>query len=200
MVRGRWDGSLQTTYSPMSGSRDSHILLPPDDHGIAAVAAIGPNGAMQVGPFVMHAIGLFPNEITARTPPYFDIGVYGAGRSEAGLTWVLGGANGDMSLAAHDGTSGAVLSKQAVRLVGYRDPPLWAAVPMVFRKENVHLGWGKQLVCVFSDGRLVDTEMPAPIRSLSASPPFTATRIIATFDEGWALLRDGGHPGKPGRD
>ncbi len=194
LVRGRWDGRQQSVWADRKhADRWGYALLPPGPAGRTIVLA--PLGISEpfepVGPLTLPRTDVFDEEVTTATPPFVGPGTYGLCMADNGTLWtwtfrLLEGA----LLSAH-ANDGAIQSTHSLDDHGVGSAP----VPMAVRRGEVFAARFYQLLR-WSPGQgerpaAFAVQLPAHVRSMAASPPQTAVRMLVTFDEGAALVRDG---------
>jgi len=208
VARAKFDGWMQTAVSPLPVSGDPRFLmLPPASNGQAVLASMDNDGATSLGRFSVSRVHTFDDEIVLDMPPFFSRQTWSACHEETHSLWVLQSSgraelilqcmNAAGVVSQVTSTPGGVTGTVQLATRGLTYPPLEAPpdlpVPMVARSGHVYVGLGSTLLISQPGGGQRHIEMPHPIRSLVASPPFTVVRIIATLDEGAVVVTpDGG--------
>jgi hypothetical protein len=208
VTRAKFDGWMQTASAPLPVRGEPRfLLLPPGANGEAILACMSPGGPHSLGRFTVSRVHTFDDEIVLDMPP-FSQRTWSACHEETQNLWVLqhsaqaglvlqcltAAASGKTILEGSERSVGIAATQLATRYVTLppEETPLEQPVPMVARSGHVYVALGPTLVISLPGGGQRHIEMPHRIRSLVASPPFTVVRVIATLDEGAAVVMQDG--------
>ncbi len=202
VVRANFEGVQQrcdprATFPPDLAT--CRLLADPQERQPLLVCS---RGRIFVDPPRLPATNVFQQSLPVEQPTWILPGFRSAARASDRSTWVLErlASSGRLTLYAFDANSRIVSTRhlhvdQIPRPSAYEEFPVdWPFplpdVPMEVRNGRVYLAAGDHLVTVRPDRGIVPTEMPATILSLTASAPFSRTRLAATFAVGGAVFWD----------
>ncbi len=187
LVRGAWDGSTQAVGAIRDTTADeSYAMFEPDLNRRIVLAAFSAKGRNLIGTVTLPAMIPMGGELIASTPACINYNSLSACRDEYGTLWTFGT---ETELECHS-SDGILLSTHAVEWPGLNTrgkQPLMAA-----RRGHVYLAAGTTLHRWTGGRSAARTDLPGVVRTLVPSPSHTAVRMLLTFEQGAALVRDGG--------
>jgi hypothetical protein len=188
LARRSWDkGTVtQQTIQFFRSNPYPLLLIPPGSKAPALLTEISARSVSSLPTFNLGRTALFEDDLLVVTPPYMTGALLGACRDENDNVWILKGTGpGDVALVAH-GDGGKVLASYLPKLTP--EDVLTPVVGMAARGNCVYIALEAALIQI-RDGRSAERfTLPGSIRSLTVSPPLTATRLLATMDEGVAVV------------
>jgi hypothetical protein len=211
VVRAKFDGWMQTASAQRPAPAGSRfLLLPPAANGEAILACLLPGAATSLGLFTVSRVHTFDDEIVLDMPPFISQKTLSACHEETHNLWVLqtsGAAewvlqcltatavsSNRIILEGSERSAAIGATQLATRYLTHAglETPAELPVPMVARSGHVYVGLGPTLLISLPGGGQRQIDMPYPIRSLVASPPFTVVRVIAALDEGAVVVMPDG--------
>jgi hypothetical protein len=191
LVRGRWDGRQQSVSVARDTTADArYALLGPDARGVAVLAALAGRPRPGFGDVRLPATDAFPTAMTAATPPFIGKAGLGLCLDGDGRTWsLLAFGRGSVTVSVY-GDDGNLRSTH--ELAGVTEAELSPVpVPMAAGRGELFVAARRQLLRVGDGFRVTRIELPGEATSVVGSPWHTAVRMLVTFEDGWAMVRDG---------
>ena len=189
VVRSAWAGVVTFAEFDRDVRADGgYALLPSDAKFRVMVVPTARRARASIEWATLAGSDEMPAVLSVGSPPYATGDAAGACRHENGTTWLVYATDADVTLAAYAADDSVLLTRQLPGVSADELSP--APVPIVARRSDVYLAAQRQLVRLSGPARVSRIDLPGEVRSLVASPPHTAVRVLATFEEGCALVRE----------
>jgi tetratricopeptide (TPR) repeat protein len=199
ILRGGWNGSIQTLIWPGGLNAESCMLEPVPTMGTLLLIPLGQNNQGSVFDGFAPSDG-FPAGCRVGIPSWLpDDPIVGAGQDESGTIWISHARADHVALTAFSSETGQLLATQEPMALAstfdvYR-------TPIVSRGGQIFICSGETLWHLPPQGdrnlhREKQVLLARPCKQIVGSPSFTNLRVALAFDEGGLVIWDEGtaHP------